>query len=53
MGYSEPWQSLGGGVVRIGDTPVSPEDPKDRELQGADDTDAEAEAHKRGEELQL
>jgi hypothetical protein len=42
-----------GRVVRIRDTPVSPEDPEHRELEAADDTDAEAEAHKRREELQL
>jgi hypothetical protein len=42
-----------GRVVRIGDTPISPEDPEYRELEGPDDKDAEAEAHKRGEELEL
>jgi hypothetical protein len=34
-----------GSVVSIGDTPVFPKDPEHRELEGADDTDAEAEAH--------
>ena len=42
-----------GRVVRIGHTPVSPEDREHRELEGADDTDAEAEAHKLGGELEL
>lgn len=34
-----------------GDTPVFPEDPEYRELEGADDTDADAEAHELGEAL--
>ena len=39
-------------VVGIGDTPVIPEDREHHQLEGADDTDAEAE-HMREEALQL
>jgi len=40
-----------GECCRYRETPVFSEDPEHRDLEGADDTDAEAKAHKLGESL--